>query len=117
VKSINQRFHERYDMKKLLTAIALTIAIPAVANAQAAPAPAPKAEQAHACPMDHKKMAGMDHSKMDHSKMAGMDHSKMAGMDHSKMDMKAGANCHAGHDMSQPAAKTPQADPHSNHQQ
>lgn len=98
-------------MTKYLTAIALTIALPAVVTAQTAPASSPTAEQAQPCPMDHSKMAGMDHSKM-----AAMDHSKMAGMDHSKMGMKAGANCHAGHDMSQSTAKAPQADSLSNHQ-
>ena len=81
-------------MKKILTAITLSIAIPAVAHAQAAPAPAPKME---CC------------EKM---KAAGMDCKDMAKMDHSKHDMKAGADPHAGHDMSQTAP--PAA--HSNHQ-
>ena len=57
-------------MKNILTTIALTIAIPAVAQAQAAPAPAAKmdcCEKLRAAGKDC--MAGMDHSKMDHSKM------------------------------------------------
>lgn len=61
-------------MKKLLTAIALTIALPAVANAQAQPAPATPTADPHA---QHAQQGQMDHSKMDHGKM---DHSKM---DHS----------------------------------
>ena len=75
-------------MNKLLTAIALAIALPAVAYAQAAPVPAPKAD---CC------------EKM---KAAGMDCKDMAKMDHGKHDMKAGADAHAGHDM--PAPKAPQ---------
>ena len=89
-------------MKKILTAIALTIALPAMAHAQTAPAPAPKAD----CCEKMKNMA-------DCKDMAMMDHSKM---DHSGHDMKAGANLHAGHDMPQPDAKAPQADAHQNHQ-
>lgn len=91
-------------MKKILTAIAMSIALPAAGYAQA---PAKSAQpQAQTCP-EHSKMAGKDHSKMsgmDHSKMAGMDHSKMAGMDHSKMmgscatPPKAGSTSeHQGH--------------------
>ena len=70
-------------MKKLMIAVAMTIALPAAALAQAAPAPATKsAPAAHAghnmqnmsCKDMHAQMAGgggqMDHSKMDHSKMA-----------------------------------------------
>lgn len=79
-------------MKKILTAIALTIAIPAVAQAQAAPAPvsAPKAqsemkEKCDCC----KDMAGKG--------MAGH-------------DMKSGMNM-PGHDMSkmQPGTNAPEA--------
>lgn len=92
-------------MKKIVAAIALTIALPAMAHAQAALAP--KAEQAQTCPMDHMKMAGMDHSKM-----ASMDHFKMMGMDHSKMDM-AGMKCPVGE---QSGTETQLPDPHSNHQ-
>ena len=84
-------------MKKILTAIALTIALPAVASAQAAPAPAHKME---CC------------AKM---KAAGKDCHDMAKMDHSKHDMKAGADAHAGHDMSQSGAKAPTATAHQNH--
>ena len=89
-------------MKKILTAIALTIALPAMANAQAAPATTSKAD----CCEKMKNMA-------DCKDMAKMDHSKM---DHSGHDMKAGANLHADHDMPQPGAKAPQADAHQNHQ-
>jgi hypothetical protein len=91
-------------MNRFLTAIALTIALPAVAHAQAAPAPAPKSE---CC--EKMKDCCKDKSKMDCCK--GMDHSKM---DHGKHDMKAGADAHAGHDMSGAAA---QPDSHQNHQQ
>lgn len=87
-------------MNKILTAIALTIALPAVALAQAAPAPAPMAES-------HEKM--MAHCK-----------DMMAKMGPSMSDMKAGAKMPAGHDMSnmsKPAAKTPQADARQNPQQ
>lgn len=67
-------------MKKILTAIALSIALPAVAHAQAAPAPAPKGD---CCEKMEKPCCckDMDHSKMGH-------------------DMKPGADPHAGHDMS-----------------
>jgi hypothetical protein len=83
-------------MKKLLTAIALTIALPAVAHAQGAPAPASKM----AC-CEKMKAAGKECCCKD-----------MAKMDHSKHDMKGGTDPHAGHDMSQ---KAPPAT-HSNHQ-
>lgn len=85
-------------MKKLMIAVALTIALPAAAFAQAT-APAnphaghnmaassgqakPGCEAMNHAGMDHSKMAanqaGMDHSKMDHSKMSGMN---MQGMEH-----------------------------------
>ena len=80
-------------MKTILTAIALTIALPAMAHAQAAPPAAPKAG---CC----EKMKDMAECK------------DMAKMDHGKHDMKAGADPHAGHDMS----KTAQPASHSNHQ-
>ncbi|HEY1146260.1 MAG TPA: hypothetical protein VGE84_07970 [Allosphingosinicella sp.] len=74
------------EMNKILTAVAMSIALPAAGYAQTPAKPAQP--QAQTCP-DHSKKAGTD-QKMDHSKMAGMDmsgmdHSKMAGMDHSKM--------------------------------
>ena len=72
-------------MKKILTAIALSITIPAVAHAQVAPAPAPK-------------MACCEKMKAEGKECCCKD---MAKMDHSKHDMKAGADPHAGHDMSQ----------------
>ena len=83
-------------MIKMLTAVVLTIAFPAAALAQAAPA-----AMMGCC--DKKGMADC--------------HTTMAKMDHSMNDMKSGANPHAGHDMSQPVTKTPQADPQQNHQQ
>lgn len=95
-------------MKKFLTAIALTIAIPAVAHAQSAPAPTPKA---NCCEKMKDRSCCKDKAKMDCCK--DMDHSKM---DHSQHDMKSGANPYAGHDMSQPSALPPAADPHAGHQ-
>jgi len=86
-------------MNKILTAIALSIALPAGAHAQAAPAPAPKAD---CC----EKMKEMCDCCKDMSKM-----------DHSMHGMKPGANAHAGHDKSQPDAKAPQAETHQDHQQ
>ena len=79
-------------MKKILTAITLSIAIPAVAHAQAAPAPAPKMECCEKMKAEGKECCCKD----------------MAKMDHGKHDMKTGADPHAGHDMSQtpkPAAQ------------
>lgn len=84
-------------MKKMLTAIALTIALPAMAHAQAAPAPAPQ-------------MACCEKMKAEGKECCCKD---MAKMDHGKHDMKAGADAHAGHDMS--GAKAPPADTHQNH--
>ena len=81
-------------MKKILTAIALTIALPAVAHAQAAPAKAGCCE----------KMKDMNCCK------------DMAGMDHAGHNMK-GMDTHAMQNMPQPGAKAPEADPHQNHQQ
>jgi len=75
-------------MNKLLAAVALSIAIPAVAQAQSAPAPAAKMD---CCA----KMKG----KMDCGK-----------------DMAMGDNAHAGHDMAKSGTTAPQADPHKNHQ-
>ena len=76
-------------MNKILTAIALTIALPAVAHAQAAPAPKADccAKMEKPCCKDMKSdcCKDMDHSKMGH-------------------DMKAGTDPHAGHDMSKSAA-------------
>lgn len=72
-------------MNKMMIAIAMSIALPAVASAQTAPAPAPKM----ACCEKMKE-------KCDCCK-------DMAKMDHSKHDMKAGADPHAGHDMSKAA--------------
>ena len=83
-------------MNKILTAVALSIALPAVANAQSTPAPSTKAgcceKMDKPCCKDMKSdcCKGMDHSKMDHSKMGH--------------DMKPGTDPHAGHDMSKAAA-------------
>ena len=74
-------------MKKFWTAVALSIALPAVAHAQAAPA-----AKMDCC----EKMK----DKCDCCK-------DMAKMDHGKHDMKAGADPHAGHDMSKPSAPVP----------
>ena len=88
-------------MKKILTAIALTIALPAMANAQTAPAPAPKAS-AHATMMGmmnckgmatHKAGGGHDMATMKDHDMAGMKGHDMAGMtmqDHEKMMLSCG---------------------------
>jgi hypothetical protein len=86
-------------MKNTLLAIALTVALPAMASAQAVAA-APKAP---CC----KRMAGANH---DHHAKAGAD--PHAGHDMSKMDPKAHgakavADPHAGHDMTRPMVKTP----------
>jgi len=107
-------------MKKMMIAVAMTIALPAAAFAQAAPAPSAAAPAAHAghdmkamsCKDMHASMSG-DHSghqksgtsgEVDHSKM---DHSKM---DHSKMAAACGDTAKAG------AAQAP-ANPHQNHKQ
>ena len=79
-------------MKKILTAIALSIALPAVAHAQAAPA------------------AKMDCCEKMKDKCDGC--KDMAKMDHDKQGMTAGADPHAGHDMS--GARAPQAEPQNN---
>lgn len=85
-------------MKKLLIAVAMTIALPAAAFAQATPAPAPKAED-HAkmrsmmnCP-GMAAMKGHDMSGMKGQDMAGMKGQGMAGMtkqDHDKMMQSCG---------------------------
>ena len=83
-------------MKTIMTAIALTIALPAMAHAQATPPAAPKADCCEKMKAEGKECCCKD----------------MAKMDHSKHDMKAGADPHAGHNMSQ----TAQPASHSNHQ-
>lgn len=86
-------------MKKILTAIALTIAVPAVAFAQAAPAPAAKAD----CCEKMKDKAGC--KDMGMAGMAGM-----AGMSHGAM--KGGETMPADHAMMmQPSAETAKAAP------
>lgn len=104
-------------MKKLMIAVAMTIALPAAAFAQATPATSAAAPAAHAgddmkamsCKDMHASMSGghsghqmsgqVDHSKMDHSKM-----------DHSKMAAACGDTAKGG------ASQAP-ADPHANHKQ
>ena len=84
-------------MNKILSAIALSIALPAVANAQAAPAPKADccAKMEKPCCKDMKSDCCKD-MKSDCCK--DMDHSKMG------HDMKASTDPHAGHDMSKSAA-------------
>ena len=88
-------------MNKLIAAIALATALPAIAHAQA-PQPAAKA----GCCAGMKEMCacckGM--SEAGH-KMSGAGHS---GQDH--------PGAHAGHDAPQPDGKAAPADPHQNHQ-
>jgi uncharacterized protein involved in copper resistance len=74
-------------MNKILTAIALSIALPAVAQAQTAPAPAAEKDCCEKMKAEGKECCCKDMGKMDHSK----------------------------HNMKQPDAKAPQAD-HQNHQ-
>jgi uncharacterized protein involved in copper resistance len=74
-------------MKKLLTAIACSVALPAIAHAQAAPAPAPKADRCEKMKAEGKDCCkDMDHAKMDHSKM-----------DHSQHGDDKAADAHADH--------------------
>lgn len=83
-------------MNKMMIAIAMSVAVPAVASAQTAPAPAAKMDCCEKMKAEGKECCCKD----------------MAKMDHGKHDMKGGADPHAGHDMSQ----TPQPASHSNHQ-
>lgn len=76
-------------MKNILTAVALSIALPAVAHAQAAPAPAAKAD------FCDKMKAGKDMAKMDH-------------------DLQGMKGMPAGHVM--PSGDAPTASTHQNHQ-
>jgi uncharacterized protein involved in copper resistance len=73
-------------MLKIVSAVALAIALPAAALSQSTQAPADKSAQTQTC-AGHSRMAGMDQMKMDHSQMPGMDMSgmNMSGTDHSKM--------------------------------
>ena len=81
-------------MKKILTAVALSIALPALAHAQTAPVSAPKADCCEKMKAEGKECCCKD---------------MMAKMGHGKQGMKAGADAHAGHDMS--GAKASQATP------
>jgi hypothetical protein len=83
-------------MIKILTAVALAIALPAMVQAQAAQV-APKAD---CC----EKMKDMDCCK------------DMAKMDRDEQDMKAATDPHAGHGMTKSAAKAPSADVQHDHQ-
>ena len=85
-------------MKKIMTAVALSIALPALAHAQTAPVSAPKADCCEKMKAESKECCCKD----------------MAKMGHGEHDMKAGADSHAGHDMS--GSNTPAADAHQNHQ-
>ncbi len=80
-------------MKAILTAIALTIALPAMAHGQTAPAPAPKAS-------DHANMTGMMNCKDTAVHKAGGDHDMAAMKGHDMAGMK-GDDMAAmkGHDM------------------
>ena len=94
-------------MKKILTAIAMTIALPAAAYAQTAPVPAPKASD-HAsmkAMMDckgmagHKAGSGHDMAAMKTDNMAGMkghDMGAMTKQDHEKMMLSCGKAPAAG---------------------
>ena len=82
-------------MKKMLTAIALSIALPAVAHAQMAATPAAKMGCCEKMKAEGKECGSKDMAKM---------------MDHGMQGMKTGADPHAGHDMSKPSAPAP-ADP------
>ena len=98
-------------MKKLMIAVAMTIALPAAAVGQAPPATSTAAPAAHAghdvkamdCKDMHANMSGshsghqmsgasgqLDHSKMDHSKMAACG-------DMAKSGAQAPADSHANH--------------------
>lgn len=107
-------------MKKMLIAVAMTIALPAAAYAQAVPAPSAK-------PADSGKMQMADCKAM-HASMAG-------GAGHAGHTMPSGSAGHAGHATmsdaqmkachdqmksgakSPPAAGNAPADAHQNHQQ
>ena len=104
-------------MNKLMTAVALSIALPAAALAQAAAPANPHAghNMAASGGQDHAKCMTMDHQKMsmsgmDHSKMAGMDHSKI---DHSKMDMSGMDMAGMEHCTAKPASDAGKAQPSS----
>lgn len=77
-------------MNKLVTAIALSIALPAVAYAQTAPTPAADADCSAKMKAQGKECCCKD----------------MAKMGSSKHDMKPGMGAQGGHDMS--GAKAPQ---------
>ncbi len=91
-------------MRKILTAVALSIALPSLAHAQTAPAQAP-APKASCC----EKMDSGKHGKMNCRK-------HKAGMEHGQHDGKAGVDPHAGHDMGPSGTKAPAADAPQAHQ-
>lgn len=81
-------------MNKMLTAIALAIAFPAVAHAQADPAPAPKADCCEKMKAEGKECCCKDMAKVGHGERGA----------------KGGGDAHTGHDKSG-------AESHQNHQQ
>jgi hypothetical protein len=68
-------------MKKILTAIALSIAIPSIAHAQAAPAPAPKEDCCEKMKAEGKKCCCDDMDKKDHGEH-GMNHGESGSTEH-----------------------------------
>ena len=103
-------------MKKLMIAVAMSIALPAAALAQAAPAPAAAAHAGH-------NMQGMDMQKckdMHASAASGHAGHQMSGgtgqMDHSKMDHSKMAAAHGCCDTARADAPA-SADPHASHKQ
>ena len=80
-------------MKKLITAVALAIALPAAAMAQQAAPANPHAGHDMAASSGEAKhdCMAMNHAGMDHSKMAA----NHAGMDHGKMNMAGMEPCTA----------------------
>jgi hypothetical protein len=79
VKSISHYFDfTETDMNKILTAIALSIALPAVAHAQAAPVPGPEAKQdcCEKMKAEGKECCCKDMAKMGHAGHGGHDEAK-----------------------------------------
>ena len=105
-------------MKKMMIAIAATIALPAAAFAQAAPAPtaAPGAHAGHdmkamSCKDMHAMMSG---SHSGQTMPTGSGQTDLSKMDHSKMDHSKMAGCSG---MAKAGAAQAPADPHANHKQ
>jgi hypothetical protein len=104
-------------MKKLMIAVAMTIALPAAALAQATPAPATTAHAGHN--MQGKQMQNCkDMQTAMASGHAGHQMSGAAGqMDHSKMDHSKMAAAHGCSDAAKTGAKQAPSDPHAGHKQ